>query len=184
MPRLPRESIASVYLNSEVFQKLYHAEFSEYGSFVKLPMSVQTLESFLPHRGPAVWIDTVSSVDEKGGCCEVFFNPQATYSTGSTFISAAFIEWMAQSFGYVSAAQRRLGVLPTQGNLQQAFLAAIKNFEIISLPTELAKNQKILVHVSASHVVGPITLVDGRVEIDGTTLARAQLKLFAVPQAT
>lgn len=149
---------------------------------MNLPIAVSNLSSFLPHRGAAVWVDSVVAATEGGGTCEVTYKPEAHYARGDTFIPSAFVEWMAQSFGYVTAAQQKLGLLTGDGNLKQAFLAAIKNFEITSIPTKILPGQKIQIHVRASHVVGPITLVEGSAEFEGVVLAKAQLKLFAVPQ--
>lgn len=146
-----------------------------------LALSVQSLESFLPHRGSAIWISDVLSADETSGSCRVVFSQGAAFANGATILESAYLEWMAQSFGYVSAAQRKLGLLPSQGDLQQAFLAAVKNFEIVEVPTKLQEGDAFVVKVKATHVVGPVTLVEGSVELEMKVLAKAQLKLFAVP---
>lgn len=148
-----------------------------------LPLLVKEIESFLPHRSSAVWIQDVVAVDEASGTCRVLYTHNAPFAKGNAILESSFIEWMAQTFGYVTAAQRKLGILPSQGDLQQAFLAAIKNFEIFEMPTNLKEGDTFLVKVKATHVVGPVTLVEGSVEKDSKLLATAQLKLFAVPKS-
>lgn len=147
-----------------------------------LALSVKDLEGFLPHREPAVWIHEVIQADETSGTCTVLFSKSATFADGSSILESSYLEWMAQAFGFVSAAQRKLGVLKTAGDLEQAFLAAVKNYQILELPTGLTEGSVFHVSVKATHVVGPVTLVEGRVEMDSKVLATAQLKLFAVPK--
>jgi len=146
-------------------------------------LPVKDLEGFLPHRGSAVWIHEVVKVDENSGTCSVVFSKTANFADGSSVLESSYLEWMAQSFGYVSAAQSKLGVLKMQGDLDQAFLAAVKNYQILELPCNLQDGSVFYVSVKATHVVGPVTLVEGRIELDSKVLATAQLKLFAVPKS-
>lgn len=150
---------------------------------MSLPLSVKELENFLPHRDAAIWIHDVVEVDETSGSCRVVYTQKSPFAKGSSILESSYIEWMAQSFGYVTAAQKKLGLLPSQGDLQQAFLAAIKNFEISEVPTNLKEGDTFVVKVKATHVVGPVTLVEGSVEKDSKVIATAQLKLFAVPKS-
>ncbi len=148
-----------------------------------LPLSVRDLEGFLPHREPAVWIHEVINADETSGTCTVRFSRTATFADTSSVLESSYLEWMAQAFGFVSAAQRKLGLLKTQSDLEQAFLAAVKNYQILEVPQSLEEGDLFQVNVRATHVVGPVTLVEGKIEKDSKTLATAQLKLFAVPKA-
>lgn len=148
-----------------------------------LPIDVSELESFLPHRAPAVWIHQVLEVDNVSGLCSVQFKKTASFADENSLLESSYVEWMAQAFGYVSAAQRKLGMLKSEGDLQQAFLAAIKNYSIQEIPNHLKEDTIFYVRVKATHVVGPVTLVEGSVEIDSRVLATAQLKLFAVPKS-
>ncbi|MEZ4814357.1 MAG: hypothetical protein R3A80_04015 [Bdellovibrionota bacterium] len=146
------------------------------------PISVTQLADFLPHQGKAIWITDVLDADANSGVARVSFSTTASFAYGDTLIESCYLEWMAQSFGYVSAAQRKLGLLNAQAELQDAFLAAVKNYSVLNIPRGLSDGDEFIVRVKATHVVGPVTLVEGAVERNSETLATAQLKLFAIPK--
>ena len=149
---------------------------------LKFPVPVSEFQSFLPHRGPAVWVDEIRHVDAESGVCGVRYSSRATYAKGCSLLEAAYIEWMAQSFGYLCAAQFRLGLAKDEGEMKETFMAAVKNFEIHEVPREIQDGELFEIKMKATHRVGPVTLVEGLVERSGKILAKAQLKLFAIPR--
>jgi hypothetical protein len=129
-----------------------------------------------------VWVDEVLHVDATSGTCCAYYSEEATYASKGSLLPSTYLEWMAQSYGYISAAQHRLELINNQGDLKDAFLAAIKNFEILSLPSAIQEGDRFEIKMRATHSVGPVTLVDGKVEKNGKLMASASLKLFAIPK--
>lgn len=139
------------------------------------PIAVEKLSRFLPHRKPALWIDEVLWAKPDEGECRVYLKKDSRFYQDGRLRSVCFIEWIAQAFGFVSAAQE-------QKAAQKAFLVAIKdavyNPELINPESEQWKSLR--VHVKKTYQMGPIGIIEGRVlKEDGSELAKAQLKLFA-----
>ena len=150
--------------------------------FVEFPIPIRAFESFLPHRAPAIWIDEVLRVDATSGSCGVRYSKKAPYAQENSILESAYLEWMAQSFGYICAAQYRLELIKNEGEVQDAFLAAVRNYQVLEIPKQINEGEVFEVAMKATHRVGPVTMVEGTIIKDGKILATANLKLFAVPK--
>jgi predicted hotdog family 3-hydroxylacyl-ACP dehydratase len=146
----------------------------------QLPLSVKRLEKYLPHRPPMRWIDEVLSVSDNTGICRVIVDKDAHYCNSTGQIrQTAFIEWMAQAYGYIRAAQVELGMLEIDHLPKQTFLAQVRDAEF---PREvLVKDHEFFyVHTECLKILGPLSLVKASVlDANEQEVAQCQLKLFA-----
>jgi predicted hotdog family 3-hydroxylacyl-ACP dehydratase len=147
-------------------------------SQLTLPVSTTALAEYLPHRSPMRWVDEVVSVDATSGVCAVRFDSKAHYCDENGELRAtAFVEWMAQSYGYVKATQVALGLVNIAQVPKVTFLAQIRNAK---LPTKIGQHTSFQVKVMCTRILGPLSLVSGTVsDANGTVLASAELKLYA-----
>lgn len=154
-------------------------------TFDGFPIPVDRLYEWVPHRPPLVWVDEVVGVTESGGECLVRLDPTARYMGANGAIRpSSFIEWMAQAYAYVRAAQQVAGVRPTASAApKRAYLVSIASFTYQRDEVERGRGAAIgelKARVEEGRTIGPITLVDGVVTDNaGKVWARAKLKVFA-----
>lgn len=149
---------------------------------LQFPLPVSFLQDWLPHRAPMVWVDKVMWVNDEEGECLVNLDRSAHYYDQDGIRSSSFIEWMAQSQGFIGAA-RTLSRISGQGfvaNLPptKAFLAAVSD---VAMAEEIGENDdQLLVHVKLVRDLNPLSLIEAQVtSLDKTkTFARAKLKVF------
>lgn len=141
-----------------------------------LPLKVEELAMYLPHRPPMVWIDTVERLSSTGGVCSVRSHKNAHYFDKSGIRWSAPIEWMAQAYGFVKAAQVATGLLPLSEQPKITFLAQVKDAEVLK---ELS-DENFFIEVMLTRALGPMSLVTGTVRDESReVVAKATLKLFA-----
>lgn len=146
------------------------------------PIPVSRLFPFLPHRPPMVWIDEVLWVSKgelSGECCVYLESSGHYFGPNQTLRQSSFLEWMAQSYGYVCAARMiidNIGVTRTN-----TFMAAVKNLEFLEDSSKIKALSKLKIYVELIRELGPMSLVSAKVTSDcgKITYAKAQLKLFA-----
>ena len=164
---------------------------------LSFPIAVEKLQKWMPHRAPMLWIDEVVSVDAHQGQCRIQLRQDALYMSAGQLRVSSFIEWMAQSFGFVRIAQSlchckleepRPSLMP----LTQAYLVAIKNanFQINSSSglslDQLLPGTSLLIQIHNIREVGPITLFDSTITLEtggvdsGQVLASASLRVYSV----
>jgi predicted hotdog family 3-hydroxylacyl-ACP dehydratase len=145
-------------------------------------VKVETLKEFLPHRPPAIWIDEVTSFGANDGECKVVLRPDRPYVTDGFVRNSSFVEWIAQSYGYISACRMLAGLPNSQINqqVQSAYLVGIREFKILGQPLRVLGGETLRILVKKTHEIGPLILVEGSV-IDGSARlhCKGQLKLFA-----
>ena len=101
------------------------------------PLHVRELEEWIPHRQPMVWIDEVLSADGVQGECLVRLRADALYmGPGGVIRPSSMIEWIAQGYAFVRAAQTKLHLISADIKPKRAFLVAITNarFEYLKTP--------------------------------------------------
>lgn len=144
---------------------------------IKFPVRVQDIMDFVPHRPPMVWIDAVTEVDTTGGICLVEVK-EAPYLNNGRIRPSSFIEFIGQSYGYVSACQNKVFPDHQRKKPEVAYLCGIKDFEISDV--KIGIGEKLRVVVKKTHELGPITLVEGKVFTEaGQVIASGQIKLYA-----
>jgi predicted hotdog family 3-hydroxylacyl-ACP dehydratase len=145
---------------------------------LKLPLAVQDLEDLVPHRTSAIWVDSVIALSEEGGQCQVEIK-DGNYMTNGSLRKSSYIEFIAQSYGFVSASHLYFNLKPDQKKISQAFLVGVKNFEILEAPP-VKMGDVLRVEVTRTHEIGEISIVEGKVFSSANVcLAKGQIKLFA-----
>lgn len=145
----------------------------------EFPMPVTRLASLVPHRPPMVWVDEVVRVEEAGGECRVRTDRHAHYHGQGGIRSTVIVEWIAQSYAYVRAAQA-VCRLPGAPAAPPAvfYLAAIRDAMLAAFPGDSPSEFR--VHVRRVRSLGPLSLIEGRVTDDrGTLFGTAFLKVYA-----
>lgn len=135
------------------------------------------LSDYLPHRDNMVWIDYVLEADTTGGSCLVKIDPAKHYYSDEGVRQSAFIEWMAQGYGFVNAHfAKEQGMNQT---LEKAFLVGVDKMTFQGkMPTS---GEEIIVSVKTIRNVGPISYVEGKIYSQGTqaSYCEAVIKLFS-----
>ena len=123
-----------------------------------------------------VWIDEVSSYDSAQGECFVELKANAPYFSSHGLRGTSLIEFIAQGFGYISAAHARS--TPGSKKLTRAFLVGVTNFEATDLQS-LIPGTHLLIRITNIRPMGPISLLDGQVmTTDGALVGKASLKVY------
>lgn len=147
------------------------------------PLHVRELESWIPHRLPMVWIDEVVSADGAGGECRVVLRADGhCMGPGGVVRPSSLIEWIAQGYAFVRAAQSKLQLINADMKPKRAFLVAITNarFEYLKTPGVLEGAKTLRVRVRNERDFGPLSLVEGSVLAEtGEILATAKIKVYA-----
>jgi predicted hotdog family 3-hydroxylacyl-ACP dehydratase len=135
---------------------------------VDFPLCVEERPDMLPHRRPMVWVDRILDSTNQRGSTEVTLNRELMLVAGRVYVGA-IIEFVAQSYGFIMAAE----AIQQGRRLQTAQLAAIDHFELLteSLPREGETLSADLITVRDLH---PLYLVKGQV------FARQRRKLCTI----
>jgi hypothetical protein len=123
-------------------------------------------------------VNEVREVNPEGGTCAMTVDPGGHYCDEEGLRVSSFIELMAQSFGYVRAAQLRFGLITGQTPPTRAYLVAVQDAvfrEISARPGDTLE-----IRVSDFREFGAITAFKASVSCDsGANLATASLKIFS-----
>ncbi len=146
------------------------------------PVPVTELQSFLPHRDGAVWIQQIDWVHTDEGQARVFLDERAenrNYLDGDGRIrDSAGVEWIAQAMGFVTALRKRHAPGPT-ADLKQAYLVGFRNFKFHPVPR---LESEVLVRVRTTREFGPVALVQGEVLTKQLqVLCTGEIRLFSSP---
>lgn len=137
---------------------------------------ISEFKNILPHQGQMLWVDYIVSAREDGGECLIKLDKSKHYFSENGLRQTAYIEWMAQGFGFVSA------MYHSQNNhqsIEKAFLVAIEKMSFSEImPVE---GDEVMVEVKHIRTVGPLSYVEGRVYLKekDLTYCRGLLKLFS-----
>lgn len=149
---------------------------------MQLPILVHHLENWMPHRPPMVWVDQVDRVEKDSGECSLRIQEDGLYRSLEGIRQSSLIEWVAQSFGYLSAAQVILGMRSQSQQPKQVFLAGLRDARFYDLENEdeLNPGRKITIKIEGAREIGPLTLFDGSVLTEsGKLIFQVNLKVFA-----
>lgn len=126
-----------------------------------------------------VWVDEVSWINATEGECRVRVDPSAAYCGRRELRSTSIIEWIAQSYAYVRAAQAISGMSGApEAPPRIVYLAAVRDAKLDTPVGEIPAELR--VRVQSIRSLGPLTLVEGRVtDGRGKLLGSASLKVYA-----
>lgn len=113
------------------------------------------LKGFLPHRDEMVWVDHVISPTE----CLVKADQKKHYFTGEYVRQSSFIEWIAQSYGFCRAYEKKIS--GDESGLSAAYMVS---FNKVKFSEQSIKDQEeVFIEVSLSDKMGAISIVNGKV---------------------
>jgi predicted hotdog family 3-hydroxylacyl-ACP dehydratase len=143
-------------------------------------IAIPEIEKYLPHRPPMVWIDEVLHFSEKAGQCRLRIRAEGLYMDAEGLRPTSCLEFIAQSYGFISVCHHIYILDPNSKPLSKAFLASIKGAELPA--TEVLRSIKpgdaITITVDGVRQMGPIVLFNGRVHRGEELLCEAQMKVF------
>lgn len=139
---------------------------------------VHQLYEFLPHRDEMVWIDFVIAADAEAGSCLVVVDAKKHYAATDGVRPSAFVEWMAQSFGYASAHYARSS--GSSSKVEKAFLVGLER--VTFSPSVPQAGDEVVVEIKLVRKIGPVSYVEGKVSDrkSKSVYSEAMLKLFSV----
>lgn len=140
-------------------------------------ISTKDLYSYLPHKPPMVWIDSVLEHAADGGTTQTELKPEGLYFTKARLRESSFIEFTAQAYAFCNLAHLRAGG-ETDAVHSRTYLAAVKDFKFSNLPS-LKPGDIITTKVKKTRAFGPITLVTGLCYLEDQLLSSCELKVFS-----
>jgi 3-hydroxymyristoyl/3-hydroxydecanoyl-(acyl carrier protein) dehydratase len=143
-------------------------------------VNVKDIEKYAPHRPPMVWVDYVVDCSATEGECIVNVRGDAHYMSENGMRASACVEFIAQSYGFMSIAYR-VNKNPDSQPLKRAFLASIGG-AVFAPSAEIAKvkaGDELRVKISNARERGPITAFKGAVLHGSTVLCSCDMKVFS-----
>ncbi len=140
-------------------------------------MSVQHMKHLLPHKGGAVWIDSVTEFKKGQGVGKVTLQPQGRYFSDGRIRESSCIEWIAQTYGYSVIANDILGIEPAYKG-RVTFIAEVKNAQFDFVDVIHAPGDEVRIETLCTHDFGPLKVVNGKVFNGKKLLAQVGLKLY------
>lgn len=144
------------------------------------PITIEHLRPFLPHRPPAIWIDSMLDVKFNYGKARVIINETANYFGPFGVRESACIEWIAQAYGYVVALSDILDIKHSE-KVSKAFIVEVKDaqFHFRNPQINLVKDDEITIEVNCTHDFGLVKVVQGKVFYQERLLANLNMKLYS-----
>ena len=147
------------------------------------PVSVEHLRNLLPHKGPAIWVDSILGIDATTATGTIKLREDRPYYSrqdGKIFVrETACIEWVAQTYGYTLALGDVLGIRKADV-ASRTFIAEVKSaeFHFNEFHQNLKQGDEIQVKVHCTHDFGNLKVVEGQVFHDSNLLALISVKLY------
>lgn len=140
------------------------------------PIQIDKLIEALPHRGPMVWVDQVLKAGPEGGETLIILDPDKHYFDNKQIRQSSYIEWMAQSYGYVQAAYgAQTGEVPSPD--RRVFLVGLR--QITFYPIDFKGIERLKICVQRTRQIGPVSFIQGKVLTLGKEIiCEGELKLF------
>ena len=128
-----------------------------------------------------VWVDQVLQYGAVSGECLVKVKDDALYMSEDGMRASACVEFIAQSYGFMSIAYRVFESNPDAKPLKRAFLASI-NDAVFAPHETMAKvrgGDQLVVKLSKVRIRGQITVFHGLVLKGEEVLCDADMKVFS-----
>lgn len=143
------------------------------------PIDVGYVKPFLPHCGPAAWIDRLISTDKNTGITETTLKAGAKYFVNGALSESSLIEFMAQSYGYTLAINDILNI-QNMKFVTKTLIAEVKDskFNFNSFDELPQVGDVIQVETIGTHDFGALKVVQGKVFYKSKVLATLNMKLY------
>lgn len=149
---------------------------------MNVPVPVSKLLEFIPHRPPMVWVDEVLEFSTTAGRTLTVIKNGAHYldDVGQVRPSSC-LEFMAQSYGYISVCARAKSNDPVKTAPKRAFLAAFNDARLASTAifSQLRPGDQLVTELTGIRAMGPIILFAGQVTRGSDLLCSARMKVFS-----
>lgn len=140
---------------------------------VRPEMSIE-VENLLPHRGPMLWIDSLTRCTQTEATAMACFKADDFAVANGSVTETALVECMAQT---VAAAQgERAHLAGKSGAAVSGMLAAVTDFRIHA---QAPIGKSLQIDVRELKRFGPMLLVSGEIRCEGQLIASGQLSLYA-----
>jgi predicted hotdog family 3-hydroxylacyl-ACP dehydratase len=148
---------------------------------LKPPIEVKDIWEFAPHRPPMVWVDQILEYGANHGESLVHIKADAHYMNENGLRPSSCLEFIAQSYGFISICHRKFTGDPVHQAPRRAFLASFK--DAMFCPETLLKSVRagdiLNVRISGVRQMGPIILFQGQVHRGNELLCESQMKVFS-----
>jgi len=134
-------------------------------------MEQHDILSLIPHRPPFVMIDKLLMINEKGATSIFKISEKNLFLSAGFLAEAALIENIAQTaaarIGYISLKEDKPAPV--------GYLAAVQNFEVISLPK---LNDEITTEIFIENVIFNVLIISGKIMCNKKNIASCNMKIF------
>ena len=143
----------------------------EKAALMKLPVQGKALIELIPQKPPFVLIDTLEQVSEIS--CRTSFTIPANHvlCKNGTLGAAGLIENIAQT----CAAKAGYEYALAGKSIPVGFIGDVRHFKCLIRPKA---NEKFITTINIEHKVFGVTIIEGRVELDGREIATCKMKIF------
>lgn len=142
------------------------------------PVSVRHLMPFLPHRGSAIWVDEILETRTGWGRGRVKLNPTANYFSPEGLRQTAFIEWIAQCYGYVTILNDLTGI-QFAAQAPKTFIAEIKQAQFFHSHVDFSHLKEMSIEVHCTHDFGLLKVIQGKIfDAEDVLLAQVDMKVY------
>jgi 3-hydroxymyristoyl/3-hydroxydecanoyl-(acyl carrier protein) dehydratase len=145
-------------------------------------IKVSDIWEFAPHRPPMVWVDEVLEYSASAGLTKLTLQGEGHYfGEGRRLRSSSCIEFIAQSYGFISVCYRHVKGDPVNQTPKRSYLASFKNVKFGSrdLFNSVRPGDVLLIRVSGVRLMGQIILFSGRVTRGDDVLCEGQMRVFS-----
>jgi 3-hydroxyacyl-[acyl-carrier-protein] dehydratase len=131
---------------------------------------------YIPQRNPIVMVHSLVEASDTHAVTQLAIDPTNLFVSGGQFIEPGLVENIAQTAAVHVGYQCSKRNIP----IPIGYIAAVKNLKVVELPKE---NTTITTSVEIVNKVLDITVVQGKVEQNGTVLASCEMRIFAKLQS-
>jgi predicted hotdog family 3-hydroxylacyl-ACP dehydratase len=133
---------------------------------------VENVISLIPQKPPFVMVGKLLHSDENFTRSSFVISPDNVFVKNNIFQESGLMENIAQT------AALRAGYLAKAENkpVTVGYIGAVKDFEIIDLPKV---NDEIFTEVSIENQILDVTVLSGKVWLNGVLLAQCEMKVFS-----
>lgn len=132
---------------------------------------MQDILSLIPQRAPFVMADILVSADDTGATTHFEVRSENMFVVNNRLTGPALIENIAQT------AAARMGYLCRQRNeeVPVGFIGAVQQLKIFKLP---AVGDLLTTIITIKNLVFDVTVVSGKITVDGEDIAQCEMKIF------
>jgi predicted hotdog family 3-hydroxylacyl-ACP dehydratase len=131
---------------------------------------------YIPQRNPIVMVHNLLEASDTRAVTQLAIDPTNLFVSAGQFMEPGLVENIAQTAAVHVGYQCSKKNIP----IPIGYIAAVKNLKIAGLPKE---NTTITTSVEIVNKVLDITVVQGKVEQNGTVLASCEMRIFAKLQS-